>query len=915
MSTDRADTRQITRRGFVRLIAFAGATAARPYALRAANSTEETTPTLYYVDGYHGGAVGHMPIGCWRDIVEAMRTRPDWKLSLDVEAPSWEVLKREDPDAFERLRAYLDNRDGTGRVEIVGGTFSQPYGWAITGESNIRQMQQGLKAIHEQLGNVPVTVYAVQEPCWASCLPQILKSLGFHGVSLKNGSTAWGGYTAAKNAELVRWIGSDGTAIVAVPRYACEDLLHVWETEATEVTSDYARKCVGNGIAEPVGMCFQDLGWAAQPRAQAPWIRYATWSEYIHSIAKQKPVDWNFSMEDILTALPWGEKTLHRIAQEVRTAEVTLVAAEKLSTIAHLKNGFPWPGEKLQHAWERTMWSQAHDAWITATTRSGRQAWSFQVAAGTMDAEDAARKVMDDAAANLCGEGSSLDHVEGDAQLLRAINSLGCDREDLIEIVVSADRGTRGFEVSDLEGNRIPCQYASTRKYRRLSEEAGVNDPVFENDKTGQSADAAINAAKLMFRSKVPAFGWNTYKVETRKQAVSAHSEDGIRVVTESSGDLTVESDLYRVRFDARRGGGISSLYCKALQQEFCASGKLLNEFRGFFIEEKAWRSSAESQAQLEVLEQGPLRAKIRVRSAVGVCPFACEVTIVQGQHRIDFQNTLHFEKDTWIGDPWDIKPEDRMKERRRSSNNGRFKLQALFPGPQKNSQIYKNSAFDVCRSRNASTNFERWDEIKHNILLNWVDAYDPDQKLGLAVVSDRTTAYSFGDGDPLGLILGWGGEAGFWWGRCPLRGEQDSSYSLIPHSGRWTEAELWQQNAAKEEPIVAQWIQSETVPADSRRSYLQVTPSKTMVSAASMNGSDLEVRVFHAHDEDGDCQISFGFNVAEVHSVELDGRVLETLPIQAEERGTCSVKFKISRFGLRTLRIRPESASHGVKS
>lgn len=34
-------------------------------------------PTLYYGDGYHGGIIGHMPMGAWRDILNAMRICPN----------------------------------------------------------------------------------------------------------------------------------------------------------------------------------------------------------------------------------------------------------------------------------------------------------------------------------------------------------------------------------------------------------------------------------------------------------------------------------------------------------------------------------------------------------------------------------------------------------------------------------------------------------------------------------------------------------------------------------------------------------------------------------------------------------------------------------------------------------------------
>ena len=895
---------QMNRREFVRAAGAAVMAAAQTRGIAFASVADEATPTLFFIDGYHGGAVGHMPLGCWRDIVEAMQARPDWKLSLDVEAPSWEVLEREDPDSYSRVQAYIENRDGQGRMEITGGTFSQPYGWAITGESNIRQLQRGLELIHRQFKTARVETYAVQEPCWASCMPQILRSLGFTGASLKNASTAWGGYTQGFDAERVNWIGPDGTKILTVPRYQCEELLNVWETEATEVTPAYARKCVEHGIAEPVGMCFQDLGWAAQPRASAPWIRYATWREYLHTIARKQPVDWKFTMEDFLTALPWGEKTLHRASRQVRAAEIRLVAAEKFAAMAFLRNGSAWPGERLQQAWEQTMWSQAHDAWITVTTRTGRQAWAFQVAAKTMDAEQAADELIDAAAVSLCAEKNRQPSPDANVQYLRAVNSLGQDREELVEVVVSSDRGTQSFEVSDAHGNPIPCQFTTTRRYRALKPADGAAAPVIGNGRGAESGDTSVNAATLLFKGRIPAFGWSTYKVRSKQEPAAASTAEGIRTTVESDGSVTVESDLYRIRFDAQRGGAIGSLYRKSLGKEFCAQGKLLNVFRGYFIAQQKWCSSADSVAHIEVLEQGPLRATVRISGSVGGCKFRSTAAIAQGQERIDFHTVFQFDEDTWIGDPWDIKPQDRRKERRRSSNDGRWKLQAVFPAALDDCAVDKNSAFDVCRSRNASTHFQRWDEIKHNIVTNWVDVFDAKQNLGLALFSDRTTAYSFGDGDPLGLILGWGWEAGYWWGKCPLRGEQESSYSIVPHRGLWNEAELWQQNARAEEPIVAQWMDSAPGGAAVEHSYLRLTPAEAVLSAVCANGENLEVRVFHAQDRAGAFQLRFGFPVSKAELIELDGRMAAKLPVTRAEDGRWLVSVEVPAFGLRTVRV-----------
>ena len=346
----------LSRRKFIKVIACSAATGLS--AAKALAQTGAEIPTLYYMDGYHGGVRGHMPEGCWRDILSAMREFPDWKISLDVEASSWEVLRRQDPQAYEELAEYLKDQTTHARVEMVAGTFAQPYGWAISGESNIRQLQRGLQVIQQQFPGIHLLTYAVQEPCWASCLPQILRSLRFDGAALKDASTAWGGYAAGLDADVFHWIGPDGTPITTVPRYAVEKLQKVYETESVDATAEFSEKCVAHGIPHPAGMCFQDLGWPAKPRVEGSYIRFATWNEYIHGIASPPTKNWRFGIEDILVTLPWGDPTLLKVAQQVRSAEERIVTAEKVAAIAYVKERSPWPAEELLNAWDEVLLSR-----------------------------------------------------------------------------------------------------------------------------------------------------------------------------------------------------------------------------------------------------------------------------------------------------------------------------------------------------------------------------------------------------------------------------------------------------------------------------------------------------------------------------------------------------------------------------
>ena len=867
----------------------------------------EPVPTLYYADGYHGGVAGHMPAGAWRDILSTMRQLPKWKLSLDIEPESWEVLQRDDPQAYRELKAYLDRHDANARVEMVGCTFSQPYGWAIGGESNIRQLLRGRELIREHFPDARLTTYAVQEPCWASCLPQILVSLGFTGAVLRDASTAWGGYPAGFNAELVRWVGPDRTPLTTVPRYGFEELLKVYETESVTGSPEFSRKCIAHGIEHPAGMCFQDLGWPAKPKVAGDYIRYVTWQEYIHGIADKPTKDWRFGIEGSLTTLPWGEHTLQAVAQQVRSAENRLLMAEKLAALACLDAKASWPEAKLRQAWDKLMLTQAHDAWITATTRTGRQAWAFQVASDTLDSEKAADAILDRASQDICKSTPSNIQQPLGSQWLRVMNTLAFDRNELAELVLATDRNTKSVRVLDSSSKEVPCQINKTRSYlpEQVLDRLSREGQVYPADRRAALPSGGINTATVLFRPQVPSLGYTSYRVEPVYDHEPAPAPG--TVSARKVGDQTVllESDIYRIRIDLSRGGAITSLYDKQLKKEFCdpAAERLFNEYRGYFISQKQWRSSTENPAAVTIQEDGPLRTRVRLAGQVGGCPFQTTIAVAEGRKRIDIQARFVFEQDTWIGDPWDIKPEDRRSERRRSQNDGRWKLQAYFPVALKNQAIYKNAAYDVCRSQNADTFFQGWNEIKHNIVVNWVDVLDEEDKFGLAVLPDHTTAYTHGPDFPLSLVLAWGWEGGFWWGKRPLKGIQQVNYGLVPHSGIWDEAAISKENAAFCEPLLAQLMPGTPSGDKHAKSLVNVSGSGIEVPTLMMDDGHLLIRLFNAEGDSSERTVALASKPSRVDLVELDGRAIRQLPIGKTANGEYGVRLSIPRFGLRTLR------------
>ena len=925
-----------------RTFAKTAAAALSPVVTRASRGDSGPVPTIYYVDGYHGGIRGHMPLGTWRDILNGMRQFPAWKISLDIEPETFQVLRQIDPEAFCEIRRCLEDPGPATRMEICGGTYQQPFMWLFGGESMIRQLSFGLKVLGEQFPKVKVKTFAGQEPYFTSALPQVLLSFGFTRAVLKN-NTGFAGYLGpGLDADVVKWVGPDGSTIPAVPHYACETLLEVWTTDSERATEAYARKCVARGITRPAGMAYQDLGWLAHPRVGGRHIRFVSWREYFETIAPRAEKEWAVTQEEIRGNLPWGSATLQEIGGYMRSAEDRLVMAEKLASLSHVLAGSPYPAGRLAEAWKNTLESQHHDAWVVAKNGRGRRNWAWEVGAQTWVAEQICDEVIAGACNALSGRSDSSGAVPLGPRWVRVLNTTAAARAETTEVRLACDIGTQSIRVFDSAGNEVPCQFVLKRKYlphqivADLSEHSQVTPPTqgLKPSQQWRHGDAAspivsrgesrqwrsgdpaesvsqellpgesLSAGVLLFPAAAPPLGYATYRIEPVYSAPTSPAANGARAVTEPAGTILIETDRYRVRVDPKRGGTFNSIFDKELRTEFVdtENQRLFNEYRGYFINEKQWLSSASQPAEADIIENGPLRVRIVLAGSVGDHPFRVSISLANGQPRIDFRVRFQFKPNTWIGDPWRVPLERKRIERRRSYHEDRWKLNAFFPLALSHRTVYKDAAYDVCRSKLTDTFYQRWDEAKHNIILNWIDVVDEERNTGMAIFSDLVTSYVHGPEHPPALVLAWGWDGPPFFGDCPLGGAHEAGYSILPHRGRWDQAGIWQACRERSEPLLAQLMEGRPTSGNGR-SLISVSGGGIEVPTVMSEGGDLLVRLFNAEGDGNARTVSLAVQPTRIELVELDGRTIQQLPIQRASNGRYEVRLAIPRFGVRTLR------------
>ena len=819
----------------------------------------------YFVDGYHGGIYGHYPVK-WKTqfIVDQLSMHPEWRICLEIEPETWDTVQVQTPQAYQQFKKIAIGN----QVEFTNPTYAQPYCYNISGESIIRQFQYGIAKIHNHFPEVDFVTYSVEEPCFTSCLPQILKLFGFQYAVLKCPNTCWGGYTGAYGGELVNWVGPDGTSILTVPRYACEKLEEnsTWQTTAWVNSDAYLQDCREAGIKHPVGMCFQDAGWK-----NGPWMGsgkdiknnsiYVRWRDYIENISLGKTGDnWRFSQEDMHVNLMWGSQVLQKIAQQVRTSENKIVMAEKMSVMAHLANDYACKQADLDEAWRTLMLAQHHDSWIVPYNRLDKcGTWADAIKRWTDSSNSLADKIVEASMQSFNKNEVIVDSQKG---YIRIFNTLGEKRMETVNVLLSQEYANSDMEIYDWKNKEIGC----------FAEREGEK-------------------VRLFFKAEVPPFGYSTYRIEKKKTGKSTVS--GSKEVSER--EYTIENDLYKIVFDLSKGGIIKNLIVKKEGNKDFAmqTGEYaLGELRGYFYEEGKFRSSTESSARMTVVRDNMYETKVMLEGEIASHPFIQFITLKKGEKRIDFDLTINWKQNVGIGEY----EEHTWRDNRRAYCDDRFKLSVLFPIELRNPSIYKNAPFDVCESKLNDTFFNSWDQIKHNIILNWVDLAEEKGDYGLALLSDHTTSYSHGKDYPLGLTAQYSG-GGLWGPDYKITGPLQMKYAIIPHRGKWDKASIASGSDCWNEPLLSSYYPSAKLET---KSFVDLQNTGYHVSAAQFKDSKIVLRLFNADGDNAQRKVTFDIPLSDVEEVDLNGDCIKKKKMRTRA-GKSEMTVSMPRFGIKT--------------
>lgn len=532
---------------------------------------------------------------------------PSIKTCVNMDAGAFELLTEYYPEVIARFRRYLQ----AGKVEIVGGSYGQPMGSMISGESNLRQMTIGQQTIQRALG-VSIDTFLEEEEFSHPQIPQLARLAGYRFASQAQCDT-WGQYGNPPRTDSVfQWKGVDGTVIPATPENALvfhppmvtHDIDWLLNPEGRESLAAFQKSGV-----PPLAIKWTEFGWGpneldgSSPNkfrastfrelASALPVEFVTLTQYLARFGDRGETVCQ-RMDDHHKLLPWGVGG-DQLRAYGRSAEALLLAVERLDAMAYAAGRKPGPvPAELEKAWKDLLRSQSHDVSLCEYSRwqgllpprdpvidAHFLTWGSLGYRHLDAAKEQGRLLMKETLQRLVPRSDGTELGAARRLALTAFNPGPAGALRVVEtgkLQIGA-LGAKELSVLDAAGQPVPSQMLN-----------GVRD----------EQGVLVAADLLLVAASLPAVGQSSWRLV----ACGTNPPPATDLRLDKAG-LVLENDHIRLRVDPV-GGGVASLVDKHSGMECIGTNQPFPTLSG-----AGGLDSRKVDASILWLEEGPVRATI----------------------------------------------------------------------------------------------------------------------------------------------------------------------------------------------------------------------------------------------------------------------------------------------------------------
>ncbi|MCE9613726.1 MAG: hypothetical protein K8T26_05585 [Lentisphaerae bacterium] len=581
-----------------------------------------TKPRVYFIGNTH---IDHTWLWNWTEGYDEVKA--SWQSALDRmdEFPEfvftasstlhYRWLEEHEPAIFAQIR----RRVREGRWQLAGGWVVQPDNNIPSGESFCRLGLYGQRYFHSRFGRLAKTGYCVDSFGHHGQVPQLLRLQGM---------TGWLHFRP-EPAELklpegpYRWRGIDGSEVVACrpPGWYCsgnrQELFQRAEVALPGAVAAYPETPFFFGVGDHGGgPTIKDLKYMREYARTHPHLdcRHGGLDEFFARAAGR---DLPLVRGELQYCFRGCYTTNSTTKSLNRRCESRLGQAEWLASLAAMTAGEPYAAAELAGAWDQLLTNQFHDVLCGTCTPAAMDEAHFRFGA-VLESAGRLRHFASKRIAERFNRLAPRGYRASAAVCLH--NTLARDLREPLQLNARAP-GKDIFEQAVVDGDGRPVPFQ-----RVEADYAGPKDRV-----------------GLLIMPTVPAGG-----------ATLLHVVQAAAVAPKERTDLKVRGSVmqnafWRITFDPR-GGGIRSLVDKTRGVELVPRGKRLDEYLVIRDGGDTWGTLRTrfdqvigrfAHAKLQVLEAGPLRARVLIQRVYRRGTLNEWVMLHRGLNRIDFELEL----------------------------------------------------------------------------------------------------------------------------------------------------------------------------------------------------------------------------------------------------------------------------------
>ena len=758
-----------------------------------------------------------------------MEAHPDFHFSCS-QAQLYAYTKEHYPSLYEQIKHWV----AAGRWHTTGAMWVEADCNLPSGESLVRQLLYGIEFFQREFGTRPRSCWLPDTFGFAGSLPQILARSGVQYFFTYK--VHWQRDEAFPR-QLFWWEGIDGTRVLGhTPllrgayngRPDPEQLTFAWENFAQkdrypELVFPYG---YGDGGGGPTGEMIEQFEWA-RDYPGLPRCRTGGEEQYFADAEAGGKVTDVWTGELYLRTHRGTYTTQGATKRGNRRCELALRDAEILAAAAAWAHA-PIDMGEVNRIWELVLTNQFHDILPGSSIPEVYEQTDREYASVLATAAGA----IDEAAAAL---------TEKDAGSVCVLNTASWSRRDPVSAVVAkADLPATDVCVINEGGERLPAQVAS------------ISDT--EAQVVFSPGGAAAMSASNYSLAEAPVDSDSPFTVDERRI-------EGPHNIVEFAED-----------------GSIGRLLDKATGREVAGEGDPLNELQ-FFQDgpqrEDAWnydrtyekrRYPVEAPARFEVIERGPVRAKVRVTRRFRESMFVQDVVVYSDLTRIDFITEADWRERHVL-----VKAALPVAVR---TPHATFEIPyGALARPTRRNTDWEQEQFEVCG-------------------LRWADLSEAG--FGVSLLNDCKYGHDV-SGNRLRLTLLRGTS---WPDPGADFGKHEFTYSLLPHAGDWVAGETVQRAAELNAPLLAVAGRK----AASTAPWLTVEGPSVIAEVVkpAADGDGWIVRIYEPHGGRGDVTVTPPANVISVIETNLVEENESEIDLRDGSFTTSLLPFQIRTFRLR---------------